>query len=192
MSALASRFGAAAGVGAGALKSRSNKPPPTPLGDAAAAGAAGAGAAAAGRAEEAEAEVDEEREGGPARRSIEVVGAALRVGAGTAEDDVRVGRVEEGGAGADSGEGAAALLSSSVSGSGGGPSIAQRRDSYLERMNDSILLQCMQNQLLLGERLVREHTARAGRDLALDAPPSKRWRVDFPSVGCSAGQLHQS
>lgn len=55
---------------------------------------------------------------------------------------VGVGACCTGVAGADGGAGAEAASVESTEGSaGGGPSSAQRRDSYFERMNESILLQ---------------------------------------------------
>lgn len=146
----------AVAVGAGALKSRSKRPPPPPpLLDLGAGGAAADEVAVEGGAGDARAEEEEEEpEGGPARRSIEVVGADLRAGAGAAEVVREVEGAEAEGVGAcriidqfaANIEGTPPLTTSaspsesSVSGGGGGPCIAQRFDSYLERMKDSILL----------------------------------------------------
>lgn len=52
------------------------------------------------------------------------------------EEDVAMGA----GAGAEAGVSCTVPLSSTDGSVGGGPSIAQRRDSYFERMNESILL----------------------------------------------------
>lgn len=121
MSALASLRGA--GAGGGAEKSRSNSPPPAE------------GAGAGGGVEvltTAGAGAERDDEGGPARRSTglrDVVFAAVdasRAERGAGAEVVAVGVV-------------AKPSPSRVSGSGNGPSMAHRLDSYFDRMNDSSL-----------------------------------------------------
>lgn len=110
---------------AGSCQSRSNIPPPPPPEALAAAGATGAalgGAFAVGAGADC---------GSSSNKSNDLGGAT---GAG----DRAVGGVAEAEAGAGA-AGAAAPPSRTAGSDGGGPSLAHRRDSYLLRMNDSIL-----------------------------------------------------
>ena len=123
-----------------------------------------------------------------------------RVTAAAERDDrlfvaVCVGRVEDTGEGVAAGGGAACVaagcaapepLSRTDGSAGGGPSSAHLRDSYLERMKDSILLGTGGQTVSIAflNRPKRDgHTVQGVRVLASDAPPNTDLRDGFPTSG---------
>jgi hypothetical protein len=71
--------------------------------------------------------------------------------------------------------------SSRIDGSeGGGLSSAHLRDSYLERMNDSILLELAGIELYLRSQQRMRHTAQGGHAQLSNEPPNTSSPVDSP------------